>query len=77
MPHDPPKAETTIPANAVRIRVTQDIRGRWHDDTWYRVGQEFLAVPTSPPYTPGWRVLPPHDIGDVAAAHAEVVCHVQ
>lgn len=57
----------------VRIRVTRDIQGRWHDDTWYRVGQEFDAVPTVPPYTPGWQPLGLDHSGTVAAEDAEVI----
>ena len=66
-------AGKTLP---VVVRVVDDIRGRWHDDTWYRRGQTYLCVPTAPPLTPGWRPLDIDHTGTIAATHAEVIGHV-
>ena len=57
------------------ICVTKQITGYWHDDTWYRVGDYYLAVPTVEPLTPGWVPITTDHSGTIAAAHVNVVAY--
>lgn len=58
-----------------RVLVVRDVRGgSWHDQTWYRIGQQFDCVPNKPPYSLGWRTIHPEDpYGSIAAEHAIVL----